>query len=105
VHININNASQFRDEFHHAGRNSQFSYEALGLLFDYFEDVAPEMELDVVAICCDYTEDTIKNIADSYLIDIAGLTSRGQLEAVQDFLQDNTQLIGETPFGFLYANF
>ena len=105
MHININNASQFRDEFHHAGRNSQFSYEALGLLFDYFEDVAPEMELDVVAICCEYTEDDAENVIANYSIDVDGLDDDEKAEAVRDYLAGNTQLIGETPSGFLYANF
>jgi hypothetical protein len=49
----INHASQFRDAFRAAGRQDQFSYEALGLLFDYLEDVHPDYELDVIGLCCD----------------------------------------------------
>ena len=45
--ITIDSASQFRDAFHRANRGTQFSYEALGLLFDYFEECDPDMELDV----------------------------------------------------------
>ena len=41
-------------------RPEQFSRAALLALFDYLEEVeresASELELDVVAICCDYTE-------------------------------------------------
>ena len=41
-------------------RKNQFSYGALCALFDYYEqmeqDTGEEMELGVVAICCDWTE-------------------------------------------------
>ena len=56
--LTIENASQFRDEFRQCGRADQFSYEALGLLFDYFEEIDPDYELDVIAICCEYSEGT-----------------------------------------------
>lgn len=50
----------FREAFREAGRADQFSYEALGLLFDYFEEfeegTGQEMELDVIAICCEWSE-------------------------------------------------
>jgi hypothetical protein len=59
----ISHASQFRDAFKSAGRADNFSYDAFELLFDYFEDIDPDMELDVIAICCDYSEDTPEDIA------------------------------------------
>ena len=45
--------SIFRREFERI-RPNQFSYEGLGALFEHldFEDI----ELDVIAICCDYVE-------------------------------------------------
>ena len=49
--------SAFRDAFRAAGRADQFSYHALGMLFDYFDDVDPDHELDVIAICCAFSED------------------------------------------------
>ncbi len=63
MNITINNASQFRDEFAHMGRKEQFSYEALGLLFEYLEEVAPDYSLDVIELCCDYAEGTVEDIA------------------------------------------
>ena len=65
----INNASQFRDAFRAMGRHGQFSYEGMELLFNYFEECDPDMELDVVAICCDYSEDTPESIVESYGIE------------------------------------
>lgn len=50
----------FMDAFNDAGRGNQFSSQGLRALFDYFEDLEDQtgepIELDVVAICCDYTE-------------------------------------------------
>ncbi len=34
--------SQFRDSFRACDRRDQFSYEALGLLFEYFEEYEAE---------------------------------------------------------------
>ena len=52
---------EFIDEWQHwEQRKNQFSYEALGALFDYFEEyeesTGEEYELDIVAICCEFTE-------------------------------------------------
>jgi len=103
----INNSSQFSDAFNQAGRGSQFSYEALGLLFEYFEEIAdPDMELDVIAICCDYTEDDAVSIAGNYDIDIADMNEEEALEAVQDYLNSHTSVVGTTSTGsIVYADF
>ena len=49
----------FRNDFQ-AIRPGQFSYEGLAALFEYLEDLesqtGEEIELDVTAICCEYTE-------------------------------------------------
>jgi hypothetical protein len=102
----ISHASQFRDAFHQAGRDSQFSYEALNMLYEYFEDVDPDMELDVVAICCDYTEDTVEGIADAYGLELPeDETEEEHRQAVFDYLSDHTSVVGDTSDGFVYANF
>ena len=50
----------FRLAFERARRADQFSCAALDALFDYLEEMeegsGEEMELDVIAICCDFTE-------------------------------------------------
>lgn len=51
---------QFREQFRIQGRESQFSRDALSALFDYIEelesDTGEDIELDVVALCCEYAE-------------------------------------------------
>jgi hypothetical protein len=104
--ISIDTAGQFRDQFAQCGRKDQFSYEALGLLFDYFEEIDPDMELDVVAICCEYCEDTYEGIAKNYVIDLEGCESeQDEIEAIRDYLNDNTSIVGETAAGFVYLSF
>ena len=51
------NFSDFRQAFHNHDRGNQFSYEGLKALFNYLEEQernTGEMELDVIALCCDY---------------------------------------------------
>ena len=71
--LTIENASQFRDEFRQCGRADQFSYEALGLLFDYLEDIDPDYDLDVIALCCEYSEDSVEQIADWYGLEFSSV--------------------------------
>ena len=110
----IDNASQFRDAFRDLGRENQFSYEAMGLLFEYFEELNPNMTLDVIAVCCAYSEDTVQNIAGNYDIELTDIDTEGmdeeeidaaQLENVLDYLNNHTSVVGETSSGIVYADF
>ena len=51
---------QFVNSFRHAGRESQFSFNALRALFEYLEEyensTGEEIELDPIAICCEWAE-------------------------------------------------
>ena len=112
MHITIDTASQFCDEFHRADRADQFSYEALVLLFDLFEEVDPDMELDVIAVCCDFSEESPADIARNYSIDLNGLDPEDDdyeeqcLEAVLSYVSDNTTVAGVTKGGdIVYAIF
>jgi hypothetical protein len=94
------NIYTFREAFNRMGRGSQFSYEGLSLLFDYLEeceDERNEMELDVVAICCDYSEETVEDIAEMYNVE----TNDGytQEESVVEFLEDAGAYVGTTSTG------
>ena len=54
------NEYQFEQAFKNAGRGNQFSREALKALFEYLEECeagkGEEIKLDVVALCCEFTE-------------------------------------------------
>ena len=96
--------SAFRDAFRAAGRADQFSYHALGMLFDYFDDVDPDHELDVIAICCAFSEDMPAYIADQYDVDVDGLDDDDVLDAVLEYLGEKTQVIGVTDAGAVVYN-
>lgn len=63
--------SQFTDAFRDMGREEQFSYEAKQALFDYLEEyeeaTGEDIELDVIALCCEYTEyENLKELRENY---------------------------------------
>lgn len=79
--------SDFIEAFRRMDRYDQFGYEALSVLFDYFEECDPDMELDVIAICCDYSVDTFEKIAENYGIDLTDCTNDDDIEdAVRTYL-------------------
>jgi len=88
--------SQFTDEFQ-AIRPDNFTYEGLQVLFDYLEEVDPDLELDVIAICCDFSEMTPEEIAQAYGLD--------EDEDVLEFLSMETSVIGETDTTIVFIQF
>ena len=59
MHINVN-FDMFADAFRRMGHEDQFSREALEALFEYIEnyeeDTGIRVELDVIGLCCEFTE-------------------------------------------------
>lgn len=102
--------SNFRDAFHRANRGTQFSYEGLELIFDYIEeyeqDSGEEIELDVIGLCCEWSEDTPEEIIANYKIDIDPDEESDITQAVLDYLHDETQVAGTTSSGsIVYVQF
>lgn len=104
--------SSFRSAFALANRESNFSYEGLEVLFNdlqAYEDASgEELELDVIGLCCDYTEEHYKDIFNTYPIscDSEEPTEDEVKQAVYDYLSDHTSVCGETDEGnFVYAVF
>lgn len=91
MHQSINEY-QFRDAFRSMGRGDQFTYEGLNILFNWLEqyevDTGEKVELDVIALCCDFSEDSEDIIRGSY----ADMIDEG--EDIEDFLNDNSLVIG-----------
>lgn len=104
------NKYQFRDAFISMGRENNFSYEGLGILFDYLEeleqDSAEEIELDVIAICCDFAEQHWKDIAADYSIELdENKDEEEQQEQVLDYLADEGVFIGISGDLIVYRQF
>jgi len=80
------NVYEFRDEFVRVNRKNSFSYEALGALFEhleqYEEDFGEEVELDVIALCCDFVEyESIETFREDY---------GEEYETIEDIEQETT---------------
>jgi hypothetical protein len=105
------NRYQFIDAFAKAGRKEQFSYDALNVLFEYFEEVDPDMELDVIAICCEYAEGSAAEIAAAYDIDLSAADpedyEQSCIDIVRDYLEQHmTTIVGGTSHDtFVYVQF
>ena len=112
----------FIEAFRQAGRGEQFTIEGLSALFKEFEDfedsTGEEIELDVIAICCDYTE--YSNFAEfnsNYnLLDddeIAELLEENDIEDIDDIEVDmvfdtiswNTIVIPVDDYSFIIQNY
>ena len=107
------NLHTFRDAFYKMGRKDQFSYEGLEILFNYLEEVAQDsgeaIELDVIALCCDYAESTIDDLISEYDIDISDCEPDDEEaieETVREYMEYHTVVCGETSDGaIVYAQF
>lgn len=57
---NTINFYAFEREFEQCGRGNQFTKQGLKALFEYIEDIEQdcgiEIELDVIALCCEFVE-------------------------------------------------
>jgi hypothetical protein len=98
------NFSDFIDAFRRYDRYDGYGYEALKVIFEYLEEyeesTGEEIELDVIAICCDYNVDTPLSIAENYGIEIDVNENDDEItQQVKDFLESATIMLGETADG------
>jgi hypothetical protein len=92
------NQTDFIDAFKKL-RPDNFSYDGLVALYDYLddfeEDTDEEIELDVIAFCCDYSEwDNLEEYKKSYssinsIDDIQSVTSYISIPNTQRFITQN----------------
>lgn len=93
--------SDFCDAFDHMGRQDAYTYAGKRALFDYLEqfedECGVEIELDVIALCCDYSEytsaaDCIDECGYGYTRDEDHDDDEHE-EACLDYLRDHTTVI------------
>ena len=92
--------SQFRDAFQQC-RPDNFSYAGLTAMYNYFEEYeegsGEEIELDVIAICCEYTE--YENIEEFW-----GVYDKKDYPNIES-IEYNTQVIGIDEDSFIILDF
>ena len=94
------NFDGFERAFQRYGRSEQFSYEGLEALFEHLEllesDMAEDIELDVIGLCCEYTEyESLKDFQDDYGTDY---------ESIED-IENETIVIPIDKESFIVGNF
>jgi hypothetical protein len=81
----------FREAFANHDRIDQFTPAGLEMLYtfliDFEADTGEEMTLDVIAFCCEFTEEPIEDIPAMYDY---------PADDWQTYLEDNTMVVGYT---------
>jgi len=95
------NYYDFRAEFRAFGREEQFTRQGLKALFDYLEelgdDCGEEIELDVIALCCEFVEyDSLEDFHNEY--------DKNDYPTLE-VLRDHTQVIEIDNESFIIAAF
>jgi len=102
--------NDFRDAFRAYDRLDNFTREGMEILFNHIEensnDTGKDIELDVVALCCDYSESNAGDIISDYNLEFDARMTEDELNNIaREYLEENTYILGETDTGFVYANF
>ena len=95
------NESMFKQQFRLYGRSDQFSSNGLTALFNFLEEVYGEdgeyeYALDVVSLCCEFSEyDNALEAGLNYngLLNVKSLTEDEKERNALEFLRDNTLVI------------
>jgi len=86
-------------------RENNFSQEGRIALFDFLEEVNPDSELDVIAICCDFTEySNLNELKEEY----SHLLEDEEFEdddEVLDFFRDETVVLELSNGGVIIQQF
>lgn len=90
------NIHDFRNAFISHGRENQFSYEAMQIIFDYCEEWEDgKYELDVIEISCEFDEDSWENVAESYNVELdVNDSDEDKIQQIKDFLESETIMVG-----------
>lgn len=104
----IDNGYQLEQLFKECGRENHFSYEGFNALYDYLdeysEEVGEDFKVDVIAICCDFTEyesweELYNNYSYSYNNErktFEELEEDNELDDFKEWVQDRATVIEVT---------
>ena len=113
--MTIDTAYELQTEFNRYNRSENFTPAGIRVLFDYLEEISEgsgeDTNLDIIGLCCEYSEDTFSDIASNYRIDLTdryGETAEDVEEIkriVLDYLNENTVVCGVTETTAVYEVF
>ena len=102
----IDNGYQLEQLFRECGREKHFSIEGFDALYDYLydysEDVGEDFKVDVIALCCDFTEysdweELYNEYSYSYNNEEESWEDTDQ-EVFKEWVQDRTTVIEVTDY-------
>ena len=112
------NETLFVDMFRKYNRIDNFTYEGLQELYSYLDSLADEtvepIELDVIALCCEFYEGNAQDIVNDYKSELEEMLNdeyyEGDLDMIAgEYLQDQGVLVSEYDVNgvkhFLYRAF
>jgi predicted ArsR family transcriptional regulator len=103
------NQQDFINEFEAYGRTDNFSYTGLRALFDSLDDIAQDsgqnIEMDVIALCCEFIEEHIDDVISNYDIDVSDMDDDEKIETVREYLQEHTYFISDYELSDLDGQF
>ena len=79
-----------------SNKDNGFSYEGAKALYNHLEDFGEDIEFDAVALRCDYSEYSEKELIQSYnhLVDREeGVSDSDYFEELRDEIEQNTTLL------------
>ena len=93
------NSNDLIRAFEDYGRSNQFTEEALETLFEYYEEIDEDTELDVIAICCEWAEyESLEELHENY-----GDEDESPEDCLERIEQETTILY--TTCGYIVAEF
>lgn len=99
------NNSDFHTAFNRMDRTSNFSYAARNVLFEYLDELSEDcgvpMELDVIAICCEYYELDSAELLEQY----GHFADSEDEDAVVTALEDHTTVLPVPGGSYVIAQF
>jgi hypothetical protein len=62
----ITSGSALAQEFKAYDRADNFSHDAICALYEYLEELGDDIEIDIISLCCDWSECTLKELVNDY---------------------------------------
>lgn len=104
------NFYEFEQAFRNHNRYDSFGYDGLKVIFEsleqYEDDCDTEIELDVIAICCEYNMLTFDEVISEYGLNyVEEIDNCTEEEFVIEYLNENTWVLGTTNDSVIFQVF